>query len=54
MRTYIVRFTVNGKTHEVTVSATSYSDAERLVKAQYPGQRVSIVNVKDTTTGWYG
>ncbi len=54
MRTYIVRFTVNGKTMETTVRAQSPNDAKKAVELQYPGQRVAIVNCKDTTTGYYG
>lgn len=54
MRTYIVRFTVNGKTMETTIRAQSAYDAKKAVEMQYPGQRVAIVNCKDTTTGHYG
>lgn len=54
MRAYIVRFTVNGKTMEATIRAQSVNDAKKAVQMQYPGQRVSIVNCKDTTTGYYG
>jgi len=53
MRTYIVRFTVNGKTLETTIRAKSPNDAKRAVQMQFPGQRVAIVNCKDTTTGYY-
>ncbi len=54
MRTYIVRFTINGKTMETTIRAQSYHDAKKAVELQYPGQRVAIINCKDTTTGYFG
>ena len=54
MRTYIVRFQVNGKTYETQIRANSYSDAKKSVEMQYPGQRVVIINCKETSTGWFG
>ncbi len=54
MYTYVVRFTLNGKTLETTITAVSSVDAKKAVQLQYPGQRVAIVNCKNTTTGRYG
>lgn len=53
MRTYIIQFQVNSKTLKMTVTANSPSDAKKSVQMQYAGQRVTIVNCKDTTTGYY-
>ena len=52
MREYIVRYTVDSKTLESRVRASSPNDAKQEVKNRYPGKRVVIVNCKDTTTGW--
>lgn len=53
MREYIVRFMLNSKTMETRIRANSATDAKKAVIAQYSGNRVVILNVKDTTTGWY-
>lgn len=53
MRTYIIRFQVNSKTLETTITARSPSDAKKSVQMQYAGQRVIILNCKDTSTGYY-
>ncbi len=45
MQQYKVVFTVNGTRSETVVSASCRSDAEKLVKAQYGGQNVSILRV---------
>lgn len=54
MKQYQVTFTVNGKRTQQNVSANSYSDAKKLVQAQYSGSNVVIVNCKDLTTGYFG
>ena len=53
MRTYLVRFNINGKPFETGINANSSLDAKRAVEMQYPGQKVTIINCKDMTTGYY-
>ena len=45
MKTYVVKFSVDGRMGEITIRAYSRSDAEKLVKAQYPSSRVVIMNI---------
>ena len=52
--TYIVRFTVNGKTLETSITAANATDAKKSVQMQYTGQKVTIVNCKNLETGRYG
>lgn len=54
MKQYQVTFTVNGKRVQQNVATTSYSDAKKIVLAQYNGSKVAIVNCKDLTTGYLG
>jgi len=54
MRQHLVTFIVNNKKTEQVVSATGPSEAKRIVQDQYAGSKVTIVNVKDLKTGWYG
>lgn len=54
MRQYQVLFTVNGKQMKQNIVAVSYSDAKKMVQAQYSGSKVVIVNCKDLTTGYFG
>lgn len=44
MKTWRVRFTVDGKLTETIVKAISMDDAKKLVVSQYPMSKVSITS----------
>lgn len=54
MKQFKVNFTVNGKRTEQYVSATGFTEAKKIIEAQFANSKVTIINVQDTSTGFYG
>ncbi len=54
MKQFKVNFTVDGRKSEQIVSATGFSEAKKIVEAQYANSKVIIINVQDKSTGFYG
>lgn len=46
MHTFIVDCRIDNNRTEVTVRARDSFDAQKLVKAQYPGSKVTIISTK--------
>ena len=47
MRKYLIDYSVNGSRTQQIITANSRTDAERILKAQYPTARITIWSVKD-------
>ena len=53
MKKFRVTFTVDGKRSEEYVSATGGTEARKIVEKKFSNSKVAIINVQDTTTGFY-
>lgn len=47
MRKYLIDYSVNGSRTQQVITANSRTDAEKLLKAQYPNARITIWRVQD-------
>lgn len=46
MNNYEINCSINGKRTVQVVAANTSHDAKELLKAQYPGAKISVVNIK--------